>query len=496
MNYDNMKKILILFCYITLSEAAASVNNIGLVYGRQEGKTEWSDPICLTYNPQYLSTHNPLPTEEKYAIRGLFKDFTPDYGCDDSGAYDGGSALNKIVAVARGNCTFVEKTDMAEQHQAKAVIVVSSTYVSPGINQTSDIHRFTIPSGTMLKSDFIKIQKLGKTVELMIYAPEVSDKLFDPCMVVIFLLAVVCVAVGGFWSGLTVIDRQKKQEEKEKKKREKKYVQSSDQGKDETDDEKEDEEHLDITVPAVIVFFVLVCAFLVLLYFFYDYLESQSKSSSSRPDSASRRRRRPNTKSADRSGKKSKGLSSDEYITSENDSVYSEMNLHPGSPGMEKKSKEEIPVDIAKTLNSCIDELTDSITQNDGLEDIDMDMNIPNGYSAGDSEQEQYGARQKNRHVNGNYIPSLQLRNLSQSEEQSCEYNGQDQLEDARQMSWRSSVSSGGQSSRSTSETRDASMQTDSPFMSLPIRSPMSTQTESGSRHFSVSLTYQCVELC
>lgn len=91
--------------------------------------------------------------------------------------------------------------------------------------------------------------------------------------------------------------------------------------------------------------------------------------------------------------------------------------------------------------------------------------------------------QQKNRHVNGNYIPSLQLRNLSQSEEQSCEYNGQDQLEDARQMSWRSSVSSGGQSSRSTSETRDASMQTDSPFMSLPIRSPMSTQTESGSRH-------------
>ncbi|XP_071140613.1 signal peptide peptidase-like 2A isoform X3 [Mytilus edulis] len=272
MNYDNMKKILILFCYITLSETAASVNNIGLVYGRQEGKTEWSDPICLTYNPQYLSIHNPLPTEEKYAIRGLFKDFTPDYGCDDSGAYDGGSALNKIVAVARGNCTFVEKTDMAEQHHAKAVIVVSSTYVSPGINQTSDIHRFTIPSGTMLKSDFIKIQKLGKTVEMMIYAPEVSDKLFDPCMVVIFLLAVVCVAVGGFWSGLTVIERQKKQEEKEKKKREKKYVQSSDQGKDETDDEKEDEEHLDITVPAVIVFFVLVCAFLVLLYFFYDYL--------------------------------------------------------------------------------------------------------------------------------------------------------------------------------------------------------------------------------
>ncbi|XP_071123483.1 uncharacterized protein [Mytilus edulis] len=183
-----------------------------------------------------------------------------------------------------------------------------------------------------------------------------------------------------------------------------------------------------------------------------------------------------------RSGKKSKGLSSDEYITSENDSVYSDESP-PRKSRDGKKNKEEIPVYIAKTLNSCIDELTDSITQNDGLEDIDMDMNIPNGYSAGDSEQEQYGAQQKNRHVNGNYIPSLQLRNLSESEEQSCEYNGQDQLEDARQMSWRSSVSSGGQSSRSTSETRDASMQTDSPFMSLPIRSPMSTQTESGSRH-------------
>lgn len=125
---------------------------------------------------------------------------------------------------------------------------------------------------------------------------------------------------------------------------------------------------------------------------FYSFAESQSKSSSSRPDSASRRRRRPNTKSADRSGKKSKGLSSDEYITSENDSVYSDES--PSRKSRDgKKSKEEIPVDIAKTLNSCIDELTDSITQNDGLEDIDMDMNTPNGYSAGDSEQEQYGDR-------------------------------------------------------------------------------------------------------
>ncbi|XP_052105920.1 uncharacterized protein LOC127738640 isoform X2 [Mytilus californianus] len=213
-----------------------------------------------------------------------------------------------------------------------------------------------------------------------------------------------------------------------------------------------------------------------------DSPESQSKSSSSRPDSASRRRRRPNTKSADRSGKKSKGLSSDEYITSENDSIYSDES--PSRKSRDgKKNKEEIPVDIAKTLNSCIDELTDSITQNDELEDISMDRNIPNGYSAGDSEQEQLGTRQKNRHVNGNYIPSLQLRNLSQSEEQSCEYNGQDQLEDSRQMSWRSSVSSGGQSSRSTSETRDASQQTDSTFMSLPIRSPMSTQTDGGLLH-------------
>jgi hypothetical protein len=34
------------------------------------------------------------------------------------------------VAVARGNCTFIEKTDMAQKHRAKGVIVVTDQYVS------------------------------------------------------------------------------------------------------------------------------------------------------------------------------------------------------------------------------------------------------------------------------------------------------------------------------------------------------------------------------
>ena len=62
-------------------------------------------------------------------IQGLLKDFTPDFGCYDSKVYNGGQGQGNIVAVARGNCTFVEKTDMAEKHGTKGVLIVSESQV-------------------------------------------------------------------------------------------------------------------------------------------------------------------------------------------------------------------------------------------------------------------------------------------------------------------------------------------------------------------------------
>jgi hypothetical protein len=50
------------------------------------------------------------------------------------------------------------------------------------------------------------LQNLGKSVDLMMYSPIVKDK-FDPCIVVIFALSVMCIAIGGYWSGITLMDR-------------------------------------------------------------------------------------------------------------------------------------------------------------------------------------------------------------------------------------------------------------------------------------------------
>lgn len=254
----------LIFLTVVLSQTRA---DYGLVYYKASGQSEWQNHVCVTFNP-YIHT---LPADQDDAIHGMLKDFYTDFGCYDSKAYSQSSAAGDIVAVARGNCTFIEKTDMAEKHKAKGVIVVTDTYVLPGLNQTLDIGRFNITIASMLASDYKDIQSVGSSVELMMYSPLEEDK-FDPCIVIIFALAVVCITIGGYWSGVTTMDRYKKKEEKlQKKKKSPRYVQSSD--KDGTEDEKdEDEEHLDITVPAVLVFFVLVCTFLVLLYFYYDYL--------------------------------------------------------------------------------------------------------------------------------------------------------------------------------------------------------------------------------
>ena len=263
-----MKEILILLT-IFLSQTRA---DYGLVYGKPAGESVWQVHVCVTYNPNIHT----LPTQQDYAIRGLLQDFSTDYGCYDSKAYDKSSTANDIVAVARGNCTFIEKTDMAQKHRAKGVIVVTDQYVLPGLNQTSDVGRFNITIASMIKTDYSLIKNLGKSVDLMMYSPIVEDK-FDPCIVVIFALSVMCIAIGGYWSGITLMDRRKKKAEKQKTKvQKKKYVPSADDNKDEDvkdeDDKDEDDENFDMTVTSVVIFFALVCTFLILLYFFYDYL--------------------------------------------------------------------------------------------------------------------------------------------------------------------------------------------------------------------------------
>jgi hypothetical protein len=60
-----------------------------------------------------------------------------------------------------------------------------------------------------------------------------------------------------------------------------------------------------------------------------------------------------------------------------------------------------------------MNEFTESVSENDGLEENSMDGNITNGYSKGDSDRETFDARQKNLHVNGNYITNFDIGDLS-----------------------------------------------------------------------------------
>lgn len=68
-------------------------------------------------------------------VYGLI-DFSEDHGCFNSTAYTNDSSVgNKMVAVARGSCSFSEKAMMAQKYGAAGILIVSAEKVGePAVN--------------------------------------------------------------------------------------------------------------------------------------------------------------------------------------------------------------------------------------------------------------------------------------------------------------------------------------------------------------------------
>ncbi|KAJ8306671.1 hypothetical protein KUTeg_015712 [Tegillarca granosa] len=167
-------------------------------------------------------------------------DLSTKLGCEEDDYK--GVAINKnmVVVVARGNCSFSEKAFLAQKFGMAAVVIVVDSLVS------------------------ILINNLGKDIDVLLFSPNLHDD-FDPCIVVIFLIAMLCITVGGYWSGVSLQSIQKKKSAKKTK-----YVKSVNKdGEEESDDEEED---FEISLPYILILVFLICVMLVLLFFFYDYL--------------------------------------------------------------------------------------------------------------------------------------------------------------------------------------------------------------------------------
>ncbi|XP_033725447.1 signal peptide peptidase-like 2B [Pecten maximus] len=249
--------------FVLLSAVGLCSAELGVVYVRPAGSgVEWQDHYCINYNPQF----HKLPHYREQATSHSLVDLSSDLGCFDSHAYDNIKTGDRVVAIGRGNCTFSEKALMAQQHKSSALLIVTEDVLIPSANRT-EYKMINITVVGIQTKDFTQIQNLGPNVEVLMYSPGLRDE-FDPCLVVLFVVAVGCVTIGGYWSGVRRYERSEKSQNSKKRKRKSKKGKKDD----EDDDSDEEADTVDLTLPSIIFFVIMSSTFLVLLFFFYDYL--------------------------------------------------------------------------------------------------------------------------------------------------------------------------------------------------------------------------------
>ncbi|KAE8297304.1 Signal peptide peptidase-like 2A [Larimichthys crocea] len=154
----------------------------------------------------------------------------------------------------RGDCSFSQKALVAQSLGATALLIASNkTMVTPSANE-SEYAKVHIPLALMRYRDFLEAQQVfGEDMQVKLYAPPHSK--IDPSIAVMLLIAVVTVALGGYWSGACERDRLNN-------------VAMGGAG-----DNKADSGELFLYSPLkVVVFVALMCGMLVLMYYFYNVL--------------------------------------------------------------------------------------------------------------------------------------------------------------------------------------------------------------------------------
>uniref|UniRef100_A0A671WW63 PA domain-containing protein n=1 Tax=Sparus aurata TaxID=8175 RepID=A0A671WW63_SPAAU len=219
---------------ISCQEAILHVSN---------GNTERE--YCIVHNHSWT----PLSQSLEAAVQYPLVNMTSTMLCNNATVFP--DVKGKALVVMRGGCDFSQKALLAQSLGATALLLASNkTLITPSAND-SEYAKVHIPLALMRYRDFLEAQKVfGENMEVKLYAPPQSK--LDPSIAVMLLIAIVTVALGGFWSG--ACERQK-------------YffsvcvVGTADSGE------------LFLYSPLKVVIFVaMMCGMLVLMYFFYNVL--------------------------------------------------------------------------------------------------------------------------------------------------------------------------------------------------------------------------------
>ncbi|XP_039628768.1 signal peptide peptidase-like 2A isoform X2 [Polypterus senegalus] len=199
---------------------------------------------CFSYN----SNWTPLPPNFNSSLRI----FTSTLLCkeDDIPVVVKGLA----IVVMRGDCSFSEKAIIAQKKEATALLVASNNTLAVPSGNSSSLDKVNIPVVVVRYTDVQALEQHFKgnmTVKLSVsVAP-----LFDSSILVLFLIGVLTVALGGYWSGAAERNEMDSQTALE------------------GDGRRTEKSDVLIFSPLKIVVFVgIMCGMLLLLYFFYKWL--------------------------------------------------------------------------------------------------------------------------------------------------------------------------------------------------------------------------------
>ncbi|ESO85086.1 hypothetical protein LOTGIDRAFT_131099, partial [Lottia gigantea] len=216
---------------------------LGILYARSGNNNSLETTLCIAYNPKYQK----LPKHSYLAVT----DYSSSNGCDDIYTK---TIESHVVFVQRGYCTFAQKARFVQRYNGTALISINdenkTSLVMPGGTE-DDYDNITIILATILWKDFQTLEA-SFDVYVSMYAPD--DAKVDPNMACIYLIAMFCVGVGSFWSGIVRHDI-------------KKYRCNSDKS-----NNVEEDEAVDLSPISLLILVILLCGMLVSLYFFYDYL--------------------------------------------------------------------------------------------------------------------------------------------------------------------------------------------------------------------------------
>lgn len=232
--------------FLSLVFFASQVNCQEAILHISNGDTE--KDYCIVYNQSWTPLSKTLDAAAPYPLVNL----TSTVLCNGSGVSPD-VVKDKAVVVMRGDCDFSLKAQVAQSLGAKALLIASNkTLITPSAND-SEYAKVTIPLALMRYRDFLGAQQLfGEEMQAQLYAPPHSK--IDPSIAVMLLIAIVTVALGGYWSGACERERLNR-------------------GAEGGGDSKADSGELFLYSPLKVVFFVaMMCGMLVLMYFFYNVL--------------------------------------------------------------------------------------------------------------------------------------------------------------------------------------------------------------------------------